>query len=166
LIHQNQSLFGDVYKTKRELLYYVKHYKDFIGTPLSIFILLGFLSAMISIRRYFLSSPTHRLFVENLFLIYGAFFACFILHTLLFWLPNVFINLGMIRYMITIIPTGLLIALHELNLIFSIPMLKSYWTHAFICELFVFFIIYNAVDRWYFSFRMGEEEKLIKEVVD
>lgn len=165
LIHQNQNLLGDNYPgAKGELLHYVKHYDDFLGAPLAVLVLLGLLAGIIYAYRFFFTSAKPLFFAENLSLIYGSFFACLILHALLFWLPETLNNLGMMRYMVTLIPSAALISLHGINLIFSIPVMKYSWRNALISSVFSFFIINSAIDRWYFPFKIGGEEKVIKNV--
>lgn len=164
LIHQNQSLFGNNYPGagKLELFHYVKHYHEFMGKPIGILVLCGFIAALVFLYRVFFTKVKPPFFIENVILVYGSFFACFVLHTLLAWHPDLLNNLGMMRYMVTLIPSAALIALQGLNLIFSFPFKKSYLRDALISSVFCVLIIYSAVDRWYYPFRADAEQVVIK----
>jgi hypothetical protein len=162
LIHQNQSFFGNNYPgEKREFFHYIKHYKDIVGKPLGILILLGFTSILSAIYKYLKGRSPVKL-TENIVLVYGSFFTCLGLHTILAWYPDVLNNLGMMRYMVTLIPATAIIALQGINFIFSLPFKKTILRNTIITVIFCILIIQNATEHWYFPFKRDVEQDVIK----
>lgn len=157
LIHQHQSFRENYAGGKGEFFHYILQQNDIWGTAIFVLILLGLFAFLqqIIFKRKLQSGP----YLEELFLIYGSFFAILTLHTLMYFLPGIITNLGMTRYMVTLIPVSSLIALRGLN---TVSLLKDNRLFSIISLLMAVIVLINPFTRWYFPFRMGEEEKIMK----
>jgi len=157
LVHQHQSFRENYAGGKGEFFHYILQQNEIWGTAIFVLILLGLFAFVLQVvigRK--LSSG---LYLEELFLIYGSFFAILTLHTLMYFLPGIITNLGMTRYMVTLIPVSSLIALRGLN---TVSLLKDDRLFFIISLLMAVIVLINPFTRWYFPFRMGEEEKIMK----
>ncbi|HKR07383.1 MAG TPA: hypothetical protein VJY62_22305, partial [Bacteroidia bacterium] len=104
-------------------------------------------------------------FAEEILLIYGCFFSCLLIHTLSYCLPGVLNNLGMGRYMATLIPVASLIALRGLNLI-VLPLKKFYFLQITVAISFTAFILISPFKQSYYPFGLDGESQLTKKAVE
>lgn len=161
VVNQSQNFFSEGYKDgKGDFFHYIFHYEEILGTMLSVLFIAG-----LSWAAYAIFAPagykTKPPFLpEEIFLIYGSLFACLLLNTLSYWMPGVLSNLGMLRYMATLIPLGALISLRGFNLCIA-PIKK----HSDICTvsllLISVFVIRSPFVQWYYPFRAGTEEPVV-----
>ncbi|MEP7170265.1 MAG: hypothetical protein ABI855_12910, partial [Bacteroidota bacterium] len=166
LIHQSQNFFNEGYPgMKGELIHYPRMYKEIWGTSLFLLLFVGFINASYKVYFGFSKKNKTHLFPEEIVLIYGSFIACLLIHILSYSLPGLINNLGMTRYMVTLIPSSVLIALNGLNFILNYIKENSK-LKMFVAVFFSIFILVSPFTQKYFPFKLDTELKLTKETAD
>jgi hypothetical protein len=162
VIHQSQSFFDEGYPgMKGELFHYPKMYKEILGTSLTILLIIGLGWAVYFLFSTFVRKSEKNLFTEEMLLIYGSFISCLLIHTLSYCMPGVLNNLGMSRYMVTLIPSAALISLRGLNIIL-LPLKKSFILQLLVIITFIFFIFKCPFKQSYFPFVLYGEQFVSK----
>jgi hypothetical protein len=161
VLHQSQNFFDEGYPgMKGDVFHYIKNSHQIWGNPLSILLIAGMAWCIYNFIA--LRSEKKSFFLEETLLIFGCFFACLLIHTLSYCLPGVLNNLGMLRYMASLIPCVALISLRGLN--FILPLLKNKnYLEPVLVFAFAFFIVLTPFKRNYFPFHFNEEEIVTNE---
>jgi hypothetical protein len=166
VIHQSQNFFDEGYPgMKGEFFHYPKMYKDIWGTSLSLLLIAGIIGAIYYSFSNLIRKSQKQFFAEEIILVYGSFFACLLIHTLSYCLPGVLNNLGMTRYMVTLIPPASLIALRGLNFI-VLPVKKFYFLQIAIAISFSVFILISPFNQVYYPFKINNEELAIGQMAE
>ncbi|MEO5569823.1 MAG: hypothetical protein ABIT08_17830 [Bacteroidia bacterium] len=163
VIHQSQNFFDEGYPgMKGELFHYPKMYKEIWGASLSLLLVGGLIYVMYNSYSVLVNKTNKGFLAEEIILIYGSFFACLLIHTLSYCLPGVLNNLGMTRYMVTLIPCAALIALRGLNILIS-PVKKNLFLTTALVIIFSAFIFISPFKQSYYPFRLDDEQLVTKE---
>jgi hypothetical protein len=161
IIHQSQDFFSEGYENgKGDFFHYLFYYNQILGTTLSILFSAGLIWVVYTLIFSIYTKKVPAFFLEEIFLIYGSLFACLLLNTLSYWAPGVLTNLGMMRYMTTLIPAAALIALRGFNLCIA-PIRKYSYICIAILLLVSYAIVKNPFTQWYYPFHVGNEEQVI-----
>ncbi|MBI4944826.1 MAG: hypothetical protein HY840_00335 [Bacteroidetes bacterium] len=164
VITQNYSITEVGYEgQKGEFLHFVKHYDEIWGTVYSALLILGICTSIYFIFSFLSKKSKTDFLPEILFLIFGSFFDCLLLHSLLYWMPDIFTNLGMLRYMTTLIPSASLISLMGINLIFFFLFKHYRYLKIMSVAIILWFIIQTPFQQSYYPFHLNSEQVVIKE---
>lgn len=158
--HQNYSLMGELYEgVKGPFFFYFTFHREIFG--LIYFLLFCFGIPALAIRLWSARKQPQPFLVEELFLIYGIAFGCLFLHVILYWWPGIFTNLGMFRYMATVIPAGSLVVLRGLNLFLETTIQDR--RKVLIAALILFSSAITPFQQYAFPFKLGVEERVLTE---
>jgi hypothetical protein len=99
---------------------------------------------------------------EEILLIICPLFAILSLHTFLYWCKSFpYTNLGLLRYMVTIIPSSAMLGLRGLNIIL-LPIKNRPYVSFFIVLFIGIFAALTPFFQDYFPFVLMQEEKTVK----
>ena len=165
IIHHNYQLVGDNYAgMKGSYLHYFGLYYQIWGPVYALFLILGI--GIIFMQVYWLlRGKSKNEFVEEIFILFlGNTIGCFILHSFLYAMPGILNNLGMTRYLATLIPSSALIALIGLNLI-DLPKFNRFgFFKPLVLILSVVLIFWTSLAQWYYPFRPNNEQYVVKQM--
>lgn len=165
IIHQNYKLIGDNYAgMKGGYLHYFGVYNQIWGPVYAIFLLIG--TGIIFTRVFkLIQGKSKNEFVEEIFLLFlGTTVGCFVLHSLLYSMPGVLNNLGMTRYLATLIPSSALIALIGLNLINLSSFKGIRFLRPVILIVTVILIFWSSQKQWYLPFKSNNEQSVMRQI--
>ena len=153
----NADLYGH-----GELLHFVTSYARIFGTPLTIFLILGFafLFYRIFSKRSKCERSSNEFLPEEIILVYGSITVCFIAHSI-FWWKGIVGSLGLIRVMAGVMPVAALIGLRGLNLIL-LQAEKIKYLQLFVVIIALFFIVRVPFYQNYFPYKPDPEQVVIK----
>jgi hypothetical protein len=165
IIHQNYQLVGDNYAgMKGGYLHYFGVYNQIWGPVYAIFLLIGTGIIITQVFRL-LRGKSNNEFVEEVFLLFlGTTVGCFVLHSLLYAMPGVLNNLGMTRYLATLIPSSAIIALIGLNLINHSYFKRIGFLRPAILIITVILIFWSSQAQWYLPFKPNNEQSVMKQI--
>lgn len=165
IIHKNYQLVGDNYLgMKGSYFHYFTIYDQIWGTVYTVLLLLGIGAILTQVYRLIRRKAEHA-FVEEVFVLFlGCTVGCFLLHSLLCGMPGILNNLGMLRYVATLIPSSAFIALIGLNLI-NLPMLKKItYLKPVIAIAVVILVVRSSFAQWYYPFKPYNEQYVMKQM--
>jgi len=165
IIHKNYQLVGDNYLgMKGSYFHYFTIYDQIWGTVYTVLLLLGIGTILTQVYRLIRRKAEHA-FVEEVFVLFlGCTVGCFILHSLLCGMPGILNNLGMLRYVATLIPSSALIALIGLNLL-NLPWFKKAETlKPIIVIVVVILVVRSSFAQWYYPFKPYNEQYVMKQM--
>jgi len=166
IIHQNYQLVGDNYAgMKGSYFHYFKIYYAIWGTAQAVLLLTGGVIVVIQIVRLIKRKVEHEYVLEVFLLFLGCTAGCFVLHSLLCGMPGILNNLGMVRYLATLIPSSVLIGLIGLNLINQIKFKKSSLKNITVGGFIIMAVISPFTQR-FFPFKTNNEEMIVKEMAE
>ena len=110
---------------KGSYFHYFKIYYGIWGTAQAVLLVIGGVIILTQVFKFFKGKAVHENVLEVFFLFLGSTADCFVLHSLLYGMPGILNNLGMVRYLSTLIPASALIVLIGLNL-FNQPNLTKF----------------------------------------
>lgn len=165
IINQNYQLIGDNYAgMKGSYLHYFGLYYRIWGPIYAVLLVIGCGIIFSQIYRMFRSKPEHEFVVEVFVLFLGNTIGCFILHSLLYSMPGILNNLGMVRYMAVLIPGSALIALIGLNKI----NLPAFTKNRFLKPAFAFTVLTGVIltsfAQLYYPFKLSNEQLVMKKM--
>lgn len=165
IIQQNYHLVGDNYAgMKGNPLHYFGLYYRIWGPVYAVLLVMGSGKILSQIFRIFRSKPEHE-FVEEVFVLFlGNTIGCFILHSLLYSMPGILNNLGMVRYMAVLIPSSAFIALIGINMI-NLPAFtkNSFLKPVFVTIILIVVVLTSFAQRFY-PFKIGNEQLVMKKM--
>ena len=163
IMTRNYTLTEEGYAgMKGELLHFINHYEEIWGIVYSILLLIGIFSILSALYLFFIKRRSHPLLEEEVLLIYGSFGGFLLLHSLLYWMPGIFTNLGMLRYMTTLIPCSALIAVRGLNIISRVKLTKMSFLKFIVMACILALIIKTPFTQSYYPFRLNNEQIVVK----
>lgn len=165
IIHQNYQLVGESYPgMKGSYFHYFGIYDQIWGSVYTVLLLFGIGIILFQVYRLFRGKPEHE-FVEEVFILFlGSAVGCFILHSLLYGMPGILNNLGMLRYLAVLIPGSAFIALIGLNMI-NLPVFRKInFLKPAIAILVVILVIHSSFAQWYYPFKPNNEQVVMKQM--
>ncbi|MBI2968666.1 MAG: hypothetical protein HYY40_12770 [Bacteroidetes bacterium] len=167
IIHHSQSFFNEGYEGgKGDFFHYINHYEDILGTPYSVLFIAGFIRQLYVVSKCIIYKIKFPFLVEEIFLIFGTLVACFLLHAFSYWMPGVLTNLGMMRYMATLIPGAAIIAVMGMNIITLTWIKKFFYFETGIVILLIVLVINSPFKQLFYPFRVDAEQAVVKETGD
>ncbi|HPQ07945.1 MAG TPA: glycosyltransferase family 87 protein [Bacteroidia bacterium] len=162
IIHNNYQV-GQNYPQKGEFLHYFNQYDNILGKLNGILFLTGFITILFEFIKHLIkkSNSIKEYSLEKIIIIYGSIFIVFSIHTLMNWMPGINSNLGMLRYLTSIIPLSALISLHAFQLLDIIPILKK--IKSLILILISTLIINEPFNKYFYPFRLSNEQIVINQ---
>ncbi len=166
VIHQNQDFFTENYPgSKGDFFHYIRFANKFLGLIPCILIIISIIWAIFYYSKKTFRKENLNYFEDELVLVFGCFFACLILNMLSYSVPGILNNLGMLRYMTTLVPCASLIALRGLNVVLA-PVNRFAWIQVIIIAILVFLTVKYPFQRWPYPFKLDGEPKYIKVAAD
>ncbi len=167
IITNNYKLNDDTYKGMEDsFFHYFTSYSQIWGTLYSVFLVAGIITIISSLRRLKRDRNRIEFIEEKTLLIFGSFFSFLLLYSISCSVPGFINNLGMLRYMVTLIPLSAIISLMGLNGLLTLMQNKSTPLQATAVCLSVGFIILAPFQQWYFPFRSNNEETVINQTAN
>lgn len=166
-IHQNYALVGDSYvELKGDYFHYFKFHHQIWGSAYAVFLVLGI--AIIFTRVFKLVRGKSKYeFVEEVFILFlGNTVGCFILHSLLYAVPGILNNLGMVRYLATLIPSSAIIALIGLNIIDLPKFTRKGILKPAVLIITVILVFGSSLSQWFFPFRPNQEQVVMRQMAN
>lgn len=165
IIHQNYQLVGDNYAgMKGGYLHYFGVYYQIWGPVYAIFLLMGTGIIFTQVFKLLRGKSKHE-FVEEIFLLFlGTTVGCFVLHSLLYSMPGVLNNLGMTRYLATLIPGSVIISLIGLNLLRLSYFNRIGFLKPAILIITVILVFWTSQAQWYLPFKPSNEQSVMKQM--
>lgn len=164
IIHNNYGIEQN-YPQKGKLLHYVLNYKMIWGRTHAYIFLIGTILISYNFIKSIFQSTIHLNYnLENFFIILLPIIFIFILHTLMNWLPGLNNNLGMLRYLSSIIPLSSIVSIHSFLLLQKIPI-KNYIKNIFVL-IIAFIIGQQPFSTGFSSFQLSNEQIVINEASD
>jgi hypothetical protein len=165
IINQNYKLVGVSYPgMKGSYFHYFGFYNQIWGSVYTVLLLLGIGIILSQVYRLFHRKSEHE-FVEEVFILFlGSTVGCFTLHSLLYGMPGILNNLGMLRYLAVIIPSSAFIALIGLNMINLSAFTKINFLKPAIVILVVILVIGSSFSQRYYPFRPNNEQLVMKQM--
>lgn len=161
IITNNYKIDENYIGMKGSFLHFVNHYDEIWGKVYTILLVIGICRLLFSFIQLLQKKIVNDFLFEEIFLILGSFLGCLLLHSLLYWMPGVLNNLGMIRYMTTLIPSAALLSLRGINLITVTPLRKFFYLETLTICIILFFIVRGPIKQWYYSFYINNEQAVI-----
>ncbi len=165
IITNNYKVEENYLGNKGSFFHFITHYNDIWGRVYTVFLLLGIFLILNEVLKAIYKKTKYNFMPEEVFLILGSFFGCFILHSLLFSMPGILNNLGMMRYMVVLIPSSAILALKGLNLISVTPLKKYVYVELLVICVVIFFIIKAPFKQWFYPFKLNNEQVVVNETV-
>jgi hypothetical protein len=167
VINQNYKLVGDSYAgMKGDYFHYFKFYYQIWGTVYAVLLILGIGIIITHVFKLVRGKSKYE-FVEEVFLLFlGNTVGCFVLHSLLYAVPGILNNLGMIRYLATLIPSSAIIALIGLNIIDLPKFNKTGFFKPAVLIITVILIFWSPFTQWFFPFRPNQEQIVMKQMAN
>jgi hypothetical protein len=163
IITNNYKVEENYLGNKGSFFHFTDHYEDIWGKVYTIFMVLGICSILYSIIRVMRKKAKYDFMPEEVFLILGSFVGCLLLHSLLFSMPGILNNLGMMRYMVVLIPSSAILALKGLNLISFTPLKKYFYIELLTICVFIYMIVKVPFKQWWYPFRVNNEQMVVNE---
>ncbi len=165
IITKSKQLMQENYVgMKGSIFYYLIHFREVLSTTAIILLVVGIGIFAALIRRIYKTKIVPSFFLEELVLIYGCFFGCFVLHSLLYAMPGLMTNLGLPRYLTTIVPCSILITLRGFNYMKDNWKFNNTLVNYGIVIVMLFSIIVSPFKHLYFPFYLSAEQRVIHEV--
>ena len=165
IITNNYKIIGENYEgMKGSFFHFINHYDEIWGDVYSLLLVVGICTVLYSIIQVLYKKIKYDFLSEEIFLILGSFLACLLLHSLLYSMPGILNNLGMMRYMSVLIPVSAILALKGLNIISVSPLKKFIYLEFLIICILIFFIIKAPFKQWYYPLHLNNEQVVINEV--
>lgn len=165
IITQNYKLVGDNYAgMKGSYFHYFEIYYGIWGTAQAILLVVGIVIILTQAIKFFKGKIEHDFVFEVFFLFLGCTTGCFVLHSLLCGMPGILNNLGMVRYLATLIPSSAIIVLIGLNVI-NLPTfskLSPYKTA--IVAIYLIIVAISPFTQHFFPFKPNNEQLIVKEM--
>lgn len=165
VITRNYQLAGDNYAgNKGSYFHYFELYDQIWGTVYTILLILGIGVILWQSYKLFRRKPEHE-FVEEVFVLFlGSTIGSFILHTLLFGMPGILNNLGMLRYLAVLIPGSAFIALVGLNIINSSLFFKVRFLRPLLVVTVIILVVRSSFAQWYYPFEPYNQQYVIRQM--
>jgi hypothetical protein len=147
-----------------DFFHYFREMKRVVGYPIYTLIFMGIGYLIITA---FIKKVRERVFfMEEVFLIFGAFGAFFMAHTL-FWYLGIFNSMGLVRVLIDIMPLMILVALRGFNTLFFEWKPKFHRKLMFLSGLYVFAILLYPFIKapgsinWFGDFKLDSTQEIV-----
>jgi hypothetical protein len=165
VINRNYQLAGDNYAgNKGSYFHYFELYDQIWGTVYTILLILGIGVILWQGYKLFRRKPEHE-YVEEVFVLFlGSTIGSFILHTLLFGMPGILNNLGMLRYLAVLIPGSAFIALVGLNIINSSLFFKVRFLRPLLVVTVIILVVRSSFAQWYYPFEPYNQQYVIRQM--
>ncbi len=165
IITQNYKLVGDNYSGMKGSYFHYFHVQNQIwGSVYTVLLLIGFGIILYQAYRFYRLKPEYEYVPELLILFLGSTVGCFLLHSLLFGMPGILNNLGMVRYLSVLIPGSAFIAVIGLNHINISVLNKFRYVNPFIIATILFIIVISVFSHGYYPFRPSYEQVVMKQM--
>lgn len=165
IVHNNYKLIGESYaEMKGNLLHYFGAYYQIWGPVYAFFLIIG-IGIILKQVYNLLRSKNKQEYTEEIFILFlGNTVGCFALHSLLYAVPGILNNLGMTRYLATLIPSSALIALIGINII-DLPKFKRFIMLQYAVLILTSVLIFRtSMAQWYFPFKPNQEQCVVKQM--
>ena len=167
VITRNYQLAGDNYAGhKGSYFHYFQLYDEIWGTIYTILLVIGvgiiFWQVLKLVRR-----KTGHEFIEEVFVLFlGSTVGIFVLHSLLFGMPGILNNLGMLRYLAALVPGSAFIALVGFNILNVSVFSKISFLKFALTIAVVVLIVKSSFAQWYFPFKPYNQQYVIRQMAD
>ena len=167
VVHQNYALVGESHvELKGDYFHYFRFYNQIWGSAYAVFLILGIGIIFTHVFKLVRGKSRYE-FVEEVFILFlGNTVGCFILHSLLYAVPGILNNLGMVRYLATLIPSSAIVALIGLNIIDLPKFNRIVFLKPVVLIITVVLIFWSSLSQWFFPFKPNQEQIVMRQMAN
>lgn len=167
VVHQNYALVGESHvELKGDYFHYFRFYHQIWGSAYAVFLILGIGIIFTHVFKLVRGKSRYE-FVEEVFILFlGNTVGCFILHSLLYAVPGILNNLGMVRYLATLIPSSAIVALIGLNIIDLPKFNRIVFLKPVVLIITVVLIFWSSLSQWFFPFKPNQEQIVMRQMAN